>query len=103
MYIVILQKNYNLYKNSHVKYEDVWITYKNIIWRGCVVIKVYGAASSFAPTLTVPSTFTFTELSQSGVPWCKTVLDTNLAIVFGHELNELSGKEEVKRRWRGHE
>ena len=80
MYIVILQKNYNLYKNSHVKYEYVWITSKNIIWRGCVVIKVYGAASSFAPTLTVPSPFlclqlsqfatyvTFTDLSRSGVP-----------------------------------
>ena len=80
MYIVILQKNYNLYKNSHVKYEDVWITYKNIIWRGCVVIKVYGAASSFAtyshfafyfpvpPTSTLPPTFTFTDLSRSDVP-----------------------------------
>ena len=66
-----------------MKYEDVWITYKNIIWRGCVVIKVYGAASSFAtyshcafyfpvpPTPTLPPTSPLPNSHKAVFPGAK--------------------------------
>ena len=41
--------------------------------------KAFASYVPLPPTLTLPPTFTFTDLSRSGVTWCKTVLDTNLA------------------------
>ena len=36
--------------------------------------KAFASYFPLPPTLTLPPTFTFTDLSRSGVLWCKTVL-----------------------------